>query len=115
MIYKRTRKNNKDKTDYLFTARTGNRLSTRSIEQLVKKYAIATDKRLNKEGRQTNFKDRLTPHTLRHSFAIHLLNEAERPINEVQTLLGHSNISTTNTYTKIDDKKTKKGYQKIKW
>jgi len=115
MIYKRTRKNKRDKNDYLFTARTGNGISSRSIEQLVKKYAIATDKRLAKEGIKTNFEKKLTPHTLRHSFTIYLLNHAKKPINEVQTLLGHTNISTTQIYTKIDDETIKNSYQSIIW
>jgi len=115
MIYKRTRKNRKDKNDYLFTARTGNGISSRSIEQLVKKYAIDTDKRLAKEGIKTNFEKKLTPHTLRHSFTIYLLNHAKKPINEVQTLLGHTNISTTQIYTKVDDETIKNSYENIKW
>lgn len=115
MIYKRTRKGKKDKNNYLFTAKTGNQLQNRDIERIVKKYAIDTDERLLKEGIKTNFKKRLTPHTLRHSFTIYLLNEAERPINEVQTLLGHSNIATTNIYSKVDDKRIKKSYESINW
>jgi len=115
MIYKRTRKGKKDKTDYLFTARTGNQLSDRDIERIVKKYAIKTDERLRNEDRKTDFKNKLTPHTLRHSFAIHLLNEAERPINEVQALLGHENIATTNIYAQVGDKKIRKGYESVEW
>jgi integrase/recombinase XerD len=115
MIYKRTRKNRKDKNNYLFIARSGNGISSRSIEQLVKKYAIATDERLSKEGITTDFEKKLTPHALRHSFTIYLLNHANKPINEVQTLLGHSNISTTEIYSKIDDETIKNSYSNIKW
>lgn len=115
MIYKRTRKGKKDKTEYLFTARTGSQLKVRDIERIVKKYAIRTDERLSKEERKTDYKNKLTPHTLRHSFAIHLLNEAGRPINEVQALLGHENIATTNIYAQVGDKTIKKGYKTIKW
>lgn len=74
-----------------------------------KKYAIRTDERLSKEERKTDYKNKLTPHTLRHSFAIHLLNEAGRPINEVIVLVGHENISTTNVYAQVGDKTIKKG------
>ena len=115
MIYKRTRKNRKDKNDYLFTARTGNGISPRSIEQLFKKYAIATDKRLAKDGVKSNFEKKLTPHTLRHSFTIYLLNHSKKPINEVQALLGHTNISTTQIYSKVDDETIKNSYDNIKW
>ncbi|MDR2829576.1 MAG: tyrosine-type recombinase/integrase [Methanobrevibacter sp.] len=114
MVYKRTIKN-MDGEEYLFTNRNGNRLSERSIQKIVKKYAIATDRRLALEGRQTNFKDRLTPHTLRHSFTIFLLNYSNKPINEVQQLLGHSNISTTQIYSKVDDKRIKQSYENINW
>jgi len=115
MIYKRTRKNKKDKTDYLFTNKYGNKLSIRAIENLVKKWAMKTDERLKKEGKTSNLTDRLTPHTLRHSFTIYLLNNAKRPINEVQQLLGHTNIATTQIYTQVDNEDMKNGYKAIKW
>ncbi|RBQ22448.1 putative tyrosine recombinase XerC-like protein [Candidatus Methanobinarius endosymbioticus] len=115
MVYKRTRKNKIDENDYLFTSRSGNQLKGCDIQRIVKKYAIATDKGLGEKGYKADFKDRLTPHTLRHIFAIHLLNNAEILINEIQTLLGHSNISTTNIYTKIDNKTMQKSYEKINW
>ncbi|MDR2622972.1 MAG: tyrosine-type recombinase/integrase [Methanobrevibacter sp.] len=116
MIYKRTIKNNSyNESEYLFTNKNGSRLSERSVQKIVKKYAIATDRRLAMEGRQTNFEERLTPHTLRHSFTIFLLNYSNRPINEVQQLLGHSNISTTQIYSKVDDKRIKQSYENIDW
>jgi len=115
MIYKRTRKGKEDKNDYLFIARTGNQLQTRDIERIVKKYAIATDKRLAKDGIKSNHENKLTPHTLRHSYTIYLLNVAKRPINEVQELLGHTNITTTQIYSKVDNETIKKGYDKIEW
>lgn len=49
MIYKRTRKGKKDKTDYLFTARTDNQLKLRDIERIVKKYAIKPYERLKRK------------------------------------------------------------------
>lgn len=115
MIYKRTRKNKKDKNEYLFTSRTGEKISIRAVENLVKKWAIKTDEKLNNKGLKSNFKDRLTPHALRHSFTIHLLNKAKRPLNEVQQLLGHTNISTTQIYTMIDNEEIENGYSKIQW
>lgn len=52
-----------------------------------------------------------TPHQLRHSFATDLLNEGAR-INDVSELLGHSNLSTTNIYTKLSSTKKYEDYQK---
>lgn len=65
------------------------RLSTRSIERIVKKYA----KRLN-------LSITVTPQTLRHSFAKSLLNEGSN-LHSIQTALGHSHLSTTKIYAKI--------------
>lgn len=112
MIYKRTRKNRKDKTEALFTDRSRNRISTQAIQNLVKKYAIATDERLDTGNYYTK---KLTPHTLRHSFTIHLLNNSKRPINEVMKLLGHSNIKTTQIYSNLATDDIKKGYESIAW
>lgn len=68
------------------------RLTPRSIQRLVKKYAMLAG--INKK---------VTPHTLRHSFATDLLrNDAD--IRSVQAMLGHSNITTTQVYTHVTDK-----------
>lgn len=85
-----------DKSEFLFISLSwnsyGEQLSRNSIECLVKKYAIAVW-----------IKIKVTPHTLRHSFATTLLRKWA-DIRSVQMLLWHSSIQTTQIYTHVDDK-----------
>ncbi|KKS44291.1 hypothetical protein A2567_03175 [Candidatus Azambacteria bacterium RIFOXYD1_FULL_42_11] len=75
------------------------RLTSRSIERLVKYYAI-----------KAGLTKKITPHSLRHSFATDLLmNGAD--IRSVQALLGHSNITTTQIYTHITDKQLREVHE----
>jgi len=85
----------------LFLSRTGKKLRRENIWSIVKKYAV-------KAGIRSN----ISPHTLRHSFATHLL-EGGADLRSVQEMLGHSNISTTQIYTHIDRKYLKSIHQKF--
>jgi site-specific recombinase XerD len=85
-----------DDSDYLFISLSGNSfgsaLSRNSIEDIVRKYKDLAW-----------IKKKVTPHTLRHSFATTLLRKWA-DIRAVQTLLGHASITTTQIYTHVDDK-----------
>ena len=84
----------------LFIGKTGNRLSTRSVQL-----------RMEKLGQQQGCEQRLHPHMLRHSFASHML-ESSGDLRSVQEMLGHANISTTQIYTHLDFQHLAKVYDK---
>ncbi len=73
----------------VFTNRFGRRLTTRSVGRMLEKYL-----------KITGLDGRTTPHTLRHSFATHLLNRGA-DIRSVQELLGHKSLTTTQIYTHV--------------
>ena len=75
--------------DAVFLGKNGTRLTTRSVGRLVEKYLA-----------QTGLDPRTSPHTLRHSFATHLLDRGA-DIRSVQELLGHRSLATTQIYTHV--------------
>jgi len=80
---------------------SGERLSSRSIYEIVRKYV-----------KLAGIKKKITPHSIRHSFASHLLQEGAG-IREIQELLGHENISTTQIYSHLDIEKIKDDYRRF--
>jgi len=84
----------------MFLNNRGERLTPRRVQQLLKRY-------LSFAGLDAN----ISPHTLRHSFATHMLN-AGADLRSVQELLGHANLSTTQIYTHVTTDRLKKVYDK---
>ncbi len=86
----------KSSDNYIFTNKYGRKLTARYVQKM-----------LNKITLKCGIDKKVTPHALRHSFATHLLNKGV-DIRKIQELLGHSNLSTTQIYTKVTTEDLKK-------
>lgn len=88
----------KEYNDYLFLNNHGKQMTRQGFFKILKK--VALDNGINKD---------FSPHTLRHSFATHLLNHGA-DLRSIQELLGHSDISTTQIYTHVSNKQLRDNY-----
>ena len=88
-------------SDYLFISKKGDFLNRKSVWRLLKKYLS-----------RTNIKKVVTPHTFRHSFATHMI-ENNADLRSVQELLGHIDISTTQIYTHLASRTLKEVHKKF--
>lgn len=86
----------KEDNDYLFLNRNGRKMTRAMIFTIVKESAI-----------KVGIKKKISPHTFRHSFATHLL-ENGADLRTIQVLMGHESITTTEIYTHLDNKHLKK-------
>lgn len=90
-----------EQSPWLILSRTGRRLRREAIWELVKKYALRAD-----------IDPKVSPHTMRHSFATHLLSGGA-DLRQIQELLGHASIQTTQIYTQVDSSRLKRVHQQF--
>lgn len=98
--YARTDLLNGKTSEYLFINKNGTKLTDRGVRLII-------DNILSK----ASLKNKISPHTLRHTFATHLLNEGA-DLKIVQELLGHKNLQTTEVYTHISNERLRSVYYK---
>ncbi len=96
---KRAQSNSHFDSKVLFVNKHGHRLSTRSVRRKMDKYL-----------KMAGLDPAISPHTLRHSFATHMLNNGA-DLRSVQELLGHQSLSTTQVYTHLTTRKLKDVYE----
>jgi len=86
---------------HIFISRRGRKISRKTVWKLIRQYA-----------RKADILKKISPHTLRHSFASHLLaNNA--PLRVIQEMLGHADIATTQIYTHVDQSRLKSIHEKF--
>lgn len=90
----------KNQSNYLLVSKESGKLTTRRIAQIIDEII-----------KLVAIKNNVTPHTLRHTFATHLLNNGA-DLRSVQTLLGHSSLSTTQIYTHVSNERLREVYLK---
>ena len=86
------------KCDYLILNKYGNKITTRGVSEILEKII-----------KKSAIKHKITPHTIRHTFATHLLNNGA-DLKTVQDLLGHESLSTTGIYTHVSNERLRKVY-----
>jgi len=101
LLLKKYLETRKDDEEWVFQSNFKRRMSKESIERHIRLL-----------GEEAGIKKRITPHTLRHSLATHLLNQGLK-INMVQKILGHSKLSTTQIYAKTNMDNIDYHYRKI--
>ena len=85
---------------YLFLNHHGDNITPRGVRMIINKIMLSSGESL-----------KISPHTLRHTFATHLLNNGA-DLRSVQELLGHSHLSSTQIYTKVSKEKLRESYMK---
>lgn len=89
----------RDRNDYIFINNHGKKMTRQGFFKIIKKRAL-----------EVGIKKEISPHTIRHSFATHLLNHGA-DLQSIQELLGHSDIGTTQIYTFVSTEQIHKNYQ----
>ncbi len=90
----------KENHEYLFTNKHGNKLNERTVRKIT-----------TENARKAGLNVHVTPHTLRHTYATHLLNDGA-DLKSVGDLLGHENLSTTQIYTHVSNERLREVYLK---
>lgn len=93
------KKQDKNTCEYLFLNKNGNKLTTRTIRNIIDNITL-----------KSNLDKKVYPHMLRHSFATEMLNNGSDLIS-VKELLGHESINTTSIYTHVTDEQVRKVYE----